>query len=226
LGDAFSKFANVCLNAFVLVGSFAMDVRHKLVAMSLLGKTIKESDDYHLALGRFIAEYAMLETTLRSALWHLSRLKAPMAQVLLSGVRTDAAISNINRISEAKKWPDRKKKQWKFVSDQIQDINLLRNSIVHHGAALQADGTWLSSNKKVVHVPEKATNRIVRPEILDQARSDLFSIRLCVAFFAWGNRFPPHMRLTVKQTLSGAWQYKPAPQGRKANTNRKDRQKQ
>jgi hypothetical protein len=202
-----------------------MNARRKRIVRAMLGQP-DETDAYYLALGKFIAQYAVVEGLLRVSLWHFASLKAPIAQAIMSGVRTEDAISYINRIADATKWTNEKKASFKTVFNQIQVINKLRNDIVHRGAALQADGTWLSTNKAVAHIPERITNTVVSAEALDFARNDLFSIRAALTLLTYDHLKIKGLDPWAKPALDGAWQYKPAPQGRKAQTNRTARRKQ
>lgn len=202
-----------------------MDSRHQKVANALLGLPDNKTNAYHLALGRFIAEYATVEAELRALLWSVAGVKEPIAQAIMSGVRTEDGISLIYRVLDAKKWSEQRKARFKYLFDQIQAINKLRNDIVHRGASLQADGSWLSTNKTIAHIPERITNTVVSPDILDFARSDLFNIRIGLVFLKLGRRAPPPLNRMADEALKDAWRYIPAPQGRKASTNRQTPQK-
>lgn len=61
----------------------------------------KKTDAYNLALGRFISVFSQVETELQGYLWKFAGVPAPTAQAIFSGVRVDAAIQLINRISDA-----------------------------------------------------------------------------------------------------------------------------
>jgi hypothetical protein len=171
-----------------------MNANHRRVAFAMLGKRDPDLDKYYAALGEFIHAYSDVEAELQRTLWHHAGVKEPVAQAVFSGVRTEAAISNINRIGEARKWSELKKRKFKSLFDQLQIINKLRNDIVHRGASLQADGTWLSSNEKFVHIAERTTTTPVSAAILNAAGADLFEIRYCLAFLTFGHRWPPHQK--------------------------------
>jgi hypothetical protein len=188
----------------------------------LLGKPDKETDEYLQALGTFIQGFADTELALQEALWRLARLKPPIAQAVLSGVRTEAAISLINRIADAKSWSNKRKAQFKHVFDQLQAINRLRNDILHHGSHLQKDGTWLSTNQKFVHVLAKTRRVTVTKTGLEQATGDLFEIRCRLVLLLHPSK---KAREVFSKVLTPAWRYKSAPQGRKARMNRTAHQK-
>jgi hypothetical protein len=207
-----------------LSGGFFMNEIHKSLVLTLLGKRNPELDKYYIALGEFVHAYSDVELELQRSLWHAAKVKEPIAQAVFSGVRTEAAISNINRISEARKWSEPKKTKYKYLFDQLQIINKLRNDIVHRGASLQADGTWISSNEKYVHIPERITTTPVSAGILNNASADLFEIRYRLAFLAHGRHWPVQMKEHFTDFLTHAWLYRPVPQGRKAQTNRKAHQ--
>ena len=59
------------------------------------------TDEYYLALGRFIAAFSEIEGAMQVALWHFSSVKSPVAQAVFSGIRADEASNKITRISNA-----------------------------------------------------------------------------------------------------------------------------
>jgi len=111
-------------------------------------------DKYYLALGRFVSAFSDAEATLLDVLWLSAKMRAPYAQAVLSGVRTEAAIGYINRIAEAKRWSEKKKANWQRLFTQLGLINKLRNDILHYGVSMFGS-YWVVTNKRVVHHPDR-----------------------------------------------------------------------
>jgi hypothetical protein len=200
-----------------------MDARQRAIANALAGVPDVETENYHKALGEFVTKFASVEGDLQHTLWKLAGLKFPVAQAVLSGVRTEDAIKRIYRLIDAKGWPPARKAKFKYIADQIQEINKLRNDILHHGADLQADDTWISSNKKFVHLPDRIRNTISSQAILLQAGFDLMGIRMRLTRVF--GRHPKQYTDVLDRLLAPAWRYKPAPQSPPAQTNPKGHRK-
>lgn len=196
---------------------FAMDMksaRLRVIVNSMLGRPDKESDEYYQALGRFVSAYAQVEGQLQTVLWKVSSLRKPIAQAVLSGVRTDDAIRRIYRIADAKAWPQKKRAEFKYVFDQVLVLNRFRNDVLHFGSELQEEGHWLSTNENFVHIPERIYSLVTTKRILDDARGDLEEIGYRLTLFFW--KLPRELMKEVRtKVLSASWRYKPAPQSPK-----------
>jgi hypothetical protein len=128
------------------------------ITLKLMGKPNKKVDQYYMLLGRFVTNFSFVEQHVQSLLWRLAKLESPISQAILSGVRTEAAISLIYRIADAERWSKEKKEAYKDALDQLQVINKLRNDLLHRGSRLQPNGTWLITNEHFVHIPERTIN--------------------------------------------------------------------
>src|SRR5438128_12465077 len=88
-------------------------------------------NDYYQALGEFVSSFSQLEINLQLALWQFAKLSKPIARALLSGsTRINEAMNQILKLAEAQKWEDEKKKELKFLFDQLGIINKVRNDLL------------------------------------------------------------------------------------------------
>jgi hypothetical protein len=195
------------------------DALRRAHILGLLGKRNKEVEAYYIALGEFVTQFSWTEQELQVALWRAAKMKEPTAQAVLSGVRTEAAISLIYRVADAQNWPQTKRTKLKRAFDQLQVINKLRNDVLHRGSKLQTDGSWLVTNERFVHIPERIAKINLSAAELRAAADDLFKIREIISTTLWG--LPKRFRSPILKILSGAWQYKPSPPGQKVKKNRR-----
>jgi hypothetical protein len=180
----------------------------KRFASSMISEDL---DRYQQSLGRFVMAFSRIEANLQTVLWHFPGVPSPTAQAVFSGVRTEGAISYINRIGDAQKWRKTKKERLQLVFTQLGHINKLRNEILHYGAELHAPNTWVISNRLFAHLPERVKETIVSPAILDNATADLNTIEANLIFMAWGKEMPAKARTTFRRAMRNAWLYKPPP---------------
>lgn len=174
----------------------------------------KHTDKFHLALGQFVAAFSLVEVTLLKALCVLAHVRAPYAQALLSGVRTDAAMSYINRIAEAERWPDDKRVDWQRIFSQLGLINKLRNDILHHGAGI-AGNSWLVSNRRVAHHPDRIREMLITPAIINDATADAGDITTLLMLLGGpsvGIVMNRNWRSWMRKRLREPWRYKQPPQ--------------
>jgi hypothetical protein len=169
-------------------------------------------DAFHLALGKFVAKFSETEALLQTSLWELTGLKSPMAQSVLSGVRTDGAMQYINRIGVAEKWSKARLEAKQHVFDQLGHINKLRNNILHYGAQLEGPDTWRVSNEGFVHTPENISSTVISPKTLKAAESDLDQIDMLLLDMIIAARPRPTIpdeAEAYEDARKYAWQYKP-----------------
>ncbi|WP_213738004.1 hypothetical protein [Bradyrhizobium sp. dw_411] len=196
---------------------YGKDAAARDAVMRLFGKPNKKVDQYYILLGQFVNCYAFLERDVQAVLWRLAKLETPISQSVLSGVRTEAAVALIYRIADAERWSKCRKEAYKNILDQIQVLNKLRNDLLHRGSELQQDGTWLITNLPFVHIPERITNISMTVSDLKHAYNDLIIVRLVVSLILDDE---VHSEEWWNKSKLLSWSYKPAPQGRKAQTNR------
>ena len=142
----------------------------------LLSGDHRTYDRFYAALGRFVAEFSDVEAYLQTVMWRAAGVKPPVAPAVFSGVRIDQAISFMNRIADAKRWPKRRRDEFSYLSQQLGIINKLRNDILHYGAETDYAGRWLVSNEKFIHTPERLRETYIDERELANATSDLKKI--------------------------------------------------
>jgi hypothetical protein len=153
------------------------------------------------------------------ALAHLAGVPSPTAQAVFNGVRTDAAISYINRIADAQEWPQFRRDEFAAFSGKIGELNKLRNDILHFGARWSGASTWTVSNAKFIHSQDRLREFPISIESLEDVISDIDKIEAHLEIFIWGDAFPPGLRETYEQERIRPWRYRPPqPSDRRSKT--------
>jgi hypothetical protein len=183
---------------------------------------IKEMNAYHMALGRFVSQFASVESAMQLALRTCLGIQQSLAAAIFSGTRTEAAASYIRRIGETENWPEAKIKELEYIFQQLGEITRVRNDILHYGAMpisanklrvpLGSD-EWLVSNRSAAHTEAKIRETRITPEILDFMTHDLQKIRIHLSAI-----FDPKgavVRRQFEKHLERAWLYRPGQPSRK-----------
>jgi hypothetical protein len=180
--------------------------------------------DYLIRLGGFVTVFAGIEALLHEALRHYTKMPFRTANAILSGIRVDAAMSFIKRISDAEHFPKEIKDEMKYVFDQLALINQMRNDILHYGLAFGA-GDFIVTNAMFAHTEDHIRNLNISPQTLSEMTSDLIKIRSHMTMWIHGDV----IRLAIKDSgnsypydehISSPWRYKPPPQVVRHRTNR------
>lgn len=185
-------------------------------------------DEFYRALGQLVTTFSRVEGNIQRVLWHLVGVRPPTAQVVFSGVRTDAAMKYINRLADALKWPDKWRGECQFIFSQLGQINLLRNEILHYGSSFETKDIWTVSNKRAAHIPENIRVLRITPAVLNDASTDLEKIDFHLDALALSESeiieaegyCPP-----FAQARKRAWRYKPPQQVAHPQTSRKPHRK-
>jgi hypothetical protein len=175
------------------------------------GPTQLHRTDYYLwALGFFVTNFAVIEGILQKAVWHLAGLKPPMAQAVLSGLRTETATSYIRRIADAYKWSAGRKREVEYILGHLLLINRLRNDLLHYGATkIEGSENWLITNEPFVHVPEKIRHTHISPKMLTDAGEDLYKISVHLGMLIWSDEEIADGDMErYREVLQNAWRYK------------------
>jgi hypothetical protein len=178
------------------------------------------TDQYYLALGRFVAEFTEIEGAMQVALWRFSKINSPVAQAVFSGVRADEASNKITRIGDAENWTKARASEWKAIADRLAILRTLRNDILHYGAEWEGENAWIITNRDFVHTPKKIMTTPVSVEILAAATSDLEQLSLHLFHFLYADEMTPTGLHEFEQTLRRAWRYTPPPQAGRHGTSR------
>ncbi len=171
----------------------------------------KKAEPYLLALGRFVSTFSQVEMMLQHVLWKFSKTAEPTAQAVFSGVRPETAMQFITRIAAAQKWKAKRKEEIEYVFSQLGMINKLRNDLLHYGASMEDEltDTWLITNARFVHIPERIQELRITPQLLLDAQADLAQILIRLIFLAWSRNMPTETRAVFRELREGAWRYKP-----------------
>jgi hypothetical protein len=177
------------------------------------------SNEYYLALGRFVSEFTEIECTMQVALWRLSKVNSPVAQAVFSGVRAEESSSKITRIAEAENWSKERQAQWKVISNRLGILRTLRNDILHYGATWRTDGSLLISNEGYAHAPRKIVKTPITITHLAHATSDLQKLGLHIFHFIFADEMTPKAFADGDPVLRRAWHYKSPRQGGRPDRN-------
>lgn len=103
-------------------------------------------DAYHLALGRFLDTFSQIEATMHQLLWHYAKTRFPIAQAVFSGLKIDAEMGLVTRLTEVRRVGKAAKADLEYVFAQLRDLNSARNDILHYGSHAHINGERLVSN--------------------------------------------------------------------------------
>jgi len=191
---------------------------------------VKRSPAYYYALGSFVSEFSKVETTLHSSLTIFAGVKHAVAQAIFGGLKVEGRLQTIKRISDAKNWEPRKKERLDEIVSRLGPINKLRNDILHYGASLDlnAEDSWLVTNKEHVHIAEKIRETSVTPKLLEDASADLrkiFFLIIALSFDDISAERAPSIETEFEEFLKPAWRYKSPQPARKVGKSQQTRQK-
>jgi hypothetical protein len=89
---------------------------------------------YWRALGKFVDEFAAIETAIHILLMQRTNTPLDIARAVFSGVRIQEAMKLIGRVSEVRPLDAKTKADQKYVFAQLNVITDFRNAILHYGA--------------------------------------------------------------------------------------------
>jgi len=168
-------------------------------------------DHFAQALGGFAWNYSLIEYAVQSTLWKLAGVKEPLAQAIFTGIRVDGASQMISRIADAQEWPQAKRKEAKYIFDQLSLINKLRNDVLHYGA-YRLGSDYIISNRRWVHTPPRIRELRITPATLEAASEDIGQILTRLHFLdGSAKNFPPEISDGMKSVLKASWRFKPPP---------------
>jgi len=163
---------------------------------------------YYEALGRFVDAFADVETAITLVLWHYAATPHEIARAVFSGVRVDAAIQFIRRLSnviEIPRWDE-----LDGVLAQLATINSVRNDLLHYGAKGSADGTLTVTNWFRALTTDRVKSYPISPQILLDMTADLQKIILHLQTGHTGRHWLlPTAKMMI---LREPWRYKPGQQ--------------
>ena len=173
-------------------------------------------DSYHLALGRFMDQYATNEAITQSLLWREAGIEAPAAQAIFSGTRTQQALQFIRRLYAATgRTLDKNLERGMSHLAALTDV---RNSIMHWGMRPMDQG-FVISNMFFAHLPERRREFTISSGDLDAMRQDLVVIQttmmLRLTECGWGSEHSEFLGTDrgkqLLQLARSPWLYTPPP---------------
>jgi hypothetical protein len=171
---------------------------------------LSEREIFLLALGTFVDRFAVAENNLKEMLGVTAVLSEEMRLALLSGVKTDLAISNIRRVYRAH--GHEPPAHIESILAQLKQINDARNLMLHQGhtrAPKLGEYIAISTNLGAT-LGEPKTVR-VSAETLSDMTSDLDHIITVTRVEIEGARAEPNRRKDAR-ALPVPWRYKPQEQ--------------
>ncbi|HEV2161425.1 MAG TPA: hypothetical protein VGR52_04210 [Stellaceae bacterium] len=167
---------------------------------------------YWQSLGRFVTEFASLESAMQLALWHYANVSPNIGRAVFSGVRADAAMGLIKRISEVEKWEKSKKDTTDELFVHLASINSVRNDLIHFGVQPVGDGSWQITNAFLALTEGRMKKHPISDKILDQMTHDLRKIIYSLFLLVVDAASAQNLLATFQQQADAPWQYKPAQQ--------------
>lgn len=98
---------------------------------------------YYTALGRFVSDFARVETTLQQTLWMAAGAPVTVARAVFSGLKVEGCLQFIKKIADAKKWKPAQKQRLEEITERLGPLNKLRNDILHHGVSIDLSAQFL-----------------------------------------------------------------------------------
>jgi hypothetical protein len=175
----------------------------------------ESTNDYFLALGRFIDKFAQVEKELLQLMRIFCRVPENIARAVFSGVRTDAATGYMTRVLTVQLLHPRVdqiiRKDVQYIFTQLGHINAARNSIVHYGTEFNETG-YLTSNRAVALTVDRIRETPVSADIIAAMTFDLEKIgwhlrRLTIWYVAETQL--PNLEKDGATFLRASWRYKP-----------------
>ena len=132
-------------------------------------------DSYHLALGRFIDQYATNEAVTQCLLSLEAGITAPAAQAVFSGTRTRTALGFIRRLYDAtSRTLDHNLDR---AMSHLVAITTVRDRIAHWGMRPMGERGFIVSNMMVAHTPKHLREFPISSDHLEAMRQDLVTIQ-------------------------------------------------
>ncbi|QEX18613.1 hypothetical protein FRZ44_39200 [Hypericibacter terrae] len=182
-------------------------------AVRAIKELIKEWDRYHMALGRFIEMFALVELSMQLTLWHYAKVPPRTARAIFSGVKTEAAMGHINRLVEPPRANKAIRDDLEYVFKQLAAINKLRNDLVHFVSHTTREGARVISNSIMARSRRQIRRAVISPETFIALEHDLMKIQSHLLVRHFGRRLVrQNERPRYQRDIDAAWRYIPPPQ--------------
>lgn len=163
---------------------------------------------FHTAIGRFVCEYAAIETTMHQILRVVADVPHLSTRVMFSGMRLRGAVDLIRRFYEARRTaiPGDLGK----ALSRIGEITTARDRILHNGIALDGDAAIVTDETKNMFTRAFKTKIAVAD--IEALEMDAITIHGCLISFWIEERRPDLLNSeqyrTWKAYAQRPWQYK------------------
>jgi hypothetical protein len=160
--------------------------------------------------------FAKVENAIVRTLQRLSKVSVEVAQAIFSGVRSEGAIQNINRILEiSDPINDANRKRFSRAFEQFRHINDVRNLLLHHG--IESSGKDLvTTNRKTALTESRVRSIPISAETLEQMTEDLGKIDALLTLTAIARGGDLEDADAIYRELQKPWLYKPPRQSPRA----------
>lgn len=178
-----------------------------LVSDMALNLIAPQSDEYHLALGRFVHAFSEIENAVQILLSHKAGVSNEKAKAIFSGVTIKTAVEHIQRLFEVdgQEVPT----YLKGALSHLGVIISVRNDILHFGANLDVETLELYVTNERSSIPRKITKTLVSAKYLDDMRADLFGITSAILHVILADHGAGDNVLSVYlKDASSPWRYK------------------
>ena len=162
---------------------------------------------YCLALGEFIDCFARAEVGLHIAFKHLTKMPDPVARALLSGARIEVTIGYLRRLAEVEFIDATEWKELEPVLTHLNEINDVRNSLLHYGAQKVEEGKAFITNVFRALTLDRVVKTPISPMKLSAMTYDLRKIYLHLSARHMGRDDLTANYPEVKDVLAAAWRY-------------------
>ncbi len=170
-----------------------------------------DKPDYLLALGQFVAQFALVEFILTHVVRYFSKLsdERQIARAVLGAMRVDAACTMLTRLMEARSLRGRDIDELRLIITQLGLIAKTRNDIVHRGAT--GYGRLVVTNRDFAHARNRVQIQVVNAKILGQMQDDLSDIFIALTIISKDTvgESPATVRREVGYLSKASWRYKP-----------------
>lgn len=147
-------------------------------------EALAHDEEYLQALGAFVEMFAKAEEAARIALWTIAGLDPITARAIWERLQVNTAIETIKRLHVARRV--QLDPLLAGALDQLSDIAIVRNAILHLGTYPDSRGNLVASEWRYFDPPEKLRSHLVSRALLNTLSQDLGVIiaRLITQFSA------------------------------------------
>lgn len=173
------------------------------------GRDLQPIEEYWLALGQFVHQFAALERMLQTYLMIEAGVNHNVAKAIFSGVKIDQGKDHIKRLRQVSGKP--KSELLDRIFSQITVVTKARNDILHHGANFakhDSNEGFVSNAFRVT--PDREYSFPVSPEILHKLTIDTNRLQVGIAvMMTEGQPIPDEVMANLRKSVEAPWSYTP-----------------